>query len=163
MISGPNSCYPIAMLSKGQTCVSHSTPEAELVAMDTTLRVIAMPPQIMCTALVPHMKATVFRGDNEAMLHVIKTRRSPSMRYIARTHRVSVAWLHEVYVSGVCGSATKRLHVRRLIYLLRHSIPPPRCGYKLLHYFRPPAPRDTNKHIHHHLAGQAFYRVRRYS
>ena len=41
------------------------------------------------------------------MLHVIKTGRSPSMRYLARTHRVSVAWLHEVYVSGVFSSSHK--------------------------------------------------------
>ena len=29
---GPNSFFPISALSKKQTCVSHSTPEAEIVA-----------------------------------------------------------------------------------------------------------------------------------
>ena len=75
-------------------------PEAELVAMDTTLRVIAMPAHVMWDVLSHAIKPTVF-GDNEAMLQVIKTGRNPTMRYLARTHRVSVAWLHEVYASGV--------------------------------------------------------------
>jgi hypothetical protein len=99
MIWGENSSFPISMTSKRQTCVSHSTPEAELVAMDTTLRVVAMPSRIMWDTLVPTMKAFVF-GDNEAMLQVIKTGRNPTMRYLARTHIVSISWLHEVYQSG---------------------------------------------------------------
>ena len=98
-------------------------PDRELVAMDTTLRAIAMPSQIMWSALAPHMKATAF-GDNEAMLQVIKTGRSPSMRYIARTHRVSVAWLHEVYVRVRLVLATKRLSLWRRINLLSPSLTP---------------------------------------
>ena len=68
---GPNSCFPIAMLRNRQTCVSHSTPEAELVAMDTILRAIALPSHIVWDT-VPHaVESTVF-GGNEAMLQVIK-------------------------------------------------------------------------------------------
>ena len=67
--------------------------------MDTTLRVVAMPAHVMWDALPHAIKPTVF-GDNEAMLQVIKTGRNPTMRYLARTHRVSVAWLHKVYASG---------------------------------------------------------------
>ena len=37
-LMGPNSFIPISALSKKQTCVSHSTPEAELVAVDTSFR-----------------------------------------------------------------------------------------------------------------------------
>ena len=33
-IRGPNTCFPITGVSKRQTCVSHSTPEAELVSAD---------------------------------------------------------------------------------------------------------------------------------
>ena len=60
MIWGPNSCFPIAMLSKRQSCVSHSTPEAELVAMDTTLRVVAMPAHVMWDVLSHAIKPTFF-------------------------------------------------------------------------------------------------------
>ena len=31
------------------------------------------------------------------MIQVINTGRNPSMRYLHRTHRVSVSWLHEVF------------------------------------------------------------------
>ena len=37
-IRGPSSCFPITGVSKRQTCVSHSTPEAELVSADLSLR-----------------------------------------------------------------------------------------------------------------------------
>ena len=30
------------------------------------------------------------------MIRVVTTSKNPTMRYLARTHRVSVAWLHEV-------------------------------------------------------------------
>jgi hypothetical protein len=34
-------------------------------------------------------------GDNKAMLCVMKSCINPTMRHLARTHRISVAWLHE--------------------------------------------------------------------
>ena len=68
--------FPTAMMSRRQTCVSHSTPEAELVAMDTTLRVVAMPNRVIWDVLSPSMKGVMF-GDNEAMLQVIRTGRNP--------------------------------------------------------------------------------------
>ena len=34
------------------------------------------------------------------MLQCIKTGRNPTMRHLARTHRVSVGWIHEQYMSG---------------------------------------------------------------
>ena len=37
-LSGRNTFFPLAALSKKQTCVSHSTPEAEIVAADTAIR-----------------------------------------------------------------------------------------------------------------------------
>ena len=33
------------------------------------------------------------------MIRVVKTGRNPTMRYLARTHRVSVAWLYEAFAS----------------------------------------------------------------
>eukprot|EP00969_Alexandrium_andersonii_P112138 4953001-Alexandrium_andersonii.AAC.1 len=33
--------------------------------------------------------------DNQAMLAVMRSGRKPTMRYLHRTHRVSVQWLHE--------------------------------------------------------------------
>ena len=36
-----------------------------------------------------------FHEDNQAMIRVWQTGRNPTMRHLGRTHRVSVAWLHE--------------------------------------------------------------------
>ncbi len=37
--------------------------------------------------------------DNQAMIQVAKTGRNPTMRYLPRTHRVSVRWVHEACTS----------------------------------------------------------------
>ena len=44
----------------------------------------------------PHQPPLLFHEDNQATMRVVSTGKSPTMRYLARTHRVSVAWLHEV-------------------------------------------------------------------
>ena len=41
-----------------------------------------------------------FLEDNQAMLQCVKSGRNPTMRHLARTHRVSVGWIHEQYMSG---------------------------------------------------------------
>ena len=33
--------------------------------------------------------------DNQALIRVVQPGRNPTMRYLLRTHRCSVAWLHE--------------------------------------------------------------------
>ena len=38
----------------------------------------------------------LFHEDNQAMIRVVATGKNPTMRYLVRTHRVSVAWLHDV-------------------------------------------------------------------
>eukprot|EP00969_Alexandrium_andersonii_P013043 568927-Alexandrium_andersonii.AAC.1 len=40
---GPHSAFITSCLSKMQTSVSHSTPEAEIVALDTVVRTMALP------------------------------------------------------------------------------------------------------------------------
>ena len=39
----------------------------------------------------------MFHDDSQTMIRVAGTGRSPIMRFLARTHRVSVAWLHESF------------------------------------------------------------------
>ena len=39
-------------MAKGQTCVSHSTPEAEMVAAATALRQVGLPGQVFFDALL---------------------------------------------------------------------------------------------------------------
>ena len=47
MVEGPNTSCPICGASSVQTCVSHSTPEAEIVAGELALRKLGLPAMIM--------------------------------------------------------------------------------------------------------------------
>jgi len=96
-IRGPRSCFPIAGVSKRQTCVSHSTPEAEMVSMDYALRHCGLPCLNLWHRLLPHKPGLVVHEDNQAMIKIVQSGRNPTMRYIGRTHGVSVAWLHETF------------------------------------------------------------------
>ena len=42
-IQGPNTRFPLSGSSKRQGCVSHSTPEAEIVAADVAMRSMIIP------------------------------------------------------------------------------------------------------------------------
>ena len=43
-ISGIHSCFPTAASSTRQGCVSKSTPEADVIAMDGAIRTLGIPP-----------------------------------------------------------------------------------------------------------------------
>ena len=94
-IRGPNSCFPISGQSKRQSCASHSTPEAEIVAGDFALRLCGLPALNLWHTLLPHKPPILFHKDNQTMINVVSTGRNPTMRYLRRTHRVSVSWLYE--------------------------------------------------------------------
>ena len=96
-IRGPNSCFPVAGVSKRQGCVAFSTPEAETVAMNFALRQNGLPCLILWEKLLPHCSGLHVHEDNQAMMRVVTTGKNPTMRYISRTHGISVAWLHEVF------------------------------------------------------------------
>ena len=108
MLVGPDTRWVIAAASKKQGCVSHSTPEAEIVAADFALRQIGLPAGYLWDLLTGHQTdATLagtdhsnscpilFQEDNQAMIRVCETGRNPTMRQLGRTHQVSVRWLHE--------------------------------------------------------------------
>ena len=90
-IRGPNTCFPISGPSKRQSCVSHSTPEAEIVAADFALRLGGLPCLDLWQMLLPHKPRLIAHEDNQAMMTVVKFGRNPTMRYLKWTHRVSVA------------------------------------------------------------------------
>ena len=96
VIRGPHTSCPISVGSKRQTCVSHSTPEAEFVAADYGLRTDGLLALSLRRVLLPHQPPLLFHEDKQAMIRVVSTGKNPTMRYLARAHRVSVAWLHDV-------------------------------------------------------------------
>ena len=87
--------YPLAAISKKQTCVSHSTPEAELVAMDAALRTEGLPALDLWETILGQRVKPVVEEANQAALQVVTTGKNPNMRHMSRTHGVCLAWLHE--------------------------------------------------------------------
>ncbi len=106
-IRGPATCFPIDGATKQRTCVSHSTPEAEIVAADFALRTAGLPALQLWDTLFERPVSLVFHEDNQAMIRVCQTGRNPTMRHIGRTHRTSVAWMHEVFAAPNIKSSTK--------------------------------------------------------
>ena len=92
---GPNTFVPLAAVSKRQTCVSHSTAEAEIVAANTAVRTIGLPTKVLMEFVLNKDVDLVLHEDNQATLRVIKTGRSPALRHLSRTHHVNIAWLTE--------------------------------------------------------------------
>ena len=94
-VSGKHTRFPLAGGSKRQGCVSHSTPEAEIVAADTTLRNHGLPSISMWQAIAGMLPRVVFHDDNQGMIGVVRTGRNPTMRHLDRTHGISIASMHE--------------------------------------------------------------------
>ena len=94
-LSGENTHYPLAAISKKQTCVSHSTPEAELVAMDAALRTEGLPALDLWETILGRTVKLNFEEDNQAALQIVQSGKNPNIRHMGRTHGVCAAWLHE--------------------------------------------------------------------
>ena len=98
-IGGLHTRFPIATLSKRQSCVSHSTPESELVALDTGLRTIGVPTSYLWEVLLSSSRVVVHE-DNETAMRVIRTGKNQTMRHLSRSHGIHIAWMHEMHEKG---------------------------------------------------------------
>ena len=66
MLLGPNTCFPLAGQCKKQGCVSHSTPEAEIVAADHAMRTYGIPCMDLWDKLLQRTVIMHFHEDNAA-------------------------------------------------------------------------------------------------
>ena len=94
---GPRSFMPLAAKTKKQSCVSHSTPEAEIVSMNMAIRTLGIPALHVWDTLLGRKAGLDAMEDNDATILNVKTGKNPALRHISRTHGVNVAWLHEVF------------------------------------------------------------------
>ena len=94
-IQGVHTRFPLSGGSKRQGCVSHSTPEAEIVAGDVTLRTMGLPALSIWETLTGKTPKILFHDDNQGMIGVVRTGRNPTMRHLERTHGISITSLHE--------------------------------------------------------------------
>ena len=97
---GPRTSFPIAAKSVKQSCRSHSTPEAEIVAMNAALRTIGLPALDLWDTILAKKAKVHFQEDNETAIIVAETGRNPTMRHIGRTHGVQIGWIHETFKRG---------------------------------------------------------------
>ena len=63
-IQGPRSCFPLAGISRKQGAVSHSTPEAEIVAADVAVRLEGIPALPLWDLLLGLPQCILFHEDN---------------------------------------------------------------------------------------------------
>ena len=68
-----------------------------MVATDFAIRHCGFPALALWQNVQPSCKVLIVHEDNQAMIRVIETGKNPTMHDLHRTHRVSVAWLHEVF------------------------------------------------------------------
>ena len=97
-IVGPTSFVPLAAVSKKQTSVSKSTPEAEIVAIDHGLAKHAIPALSLWENILGKEMIIRLMEDNSAACRIVIAGRNPSMRHMSRTQRIDVAWLNERFV-----------------------------------------------------------------
>jgi hypothetical protein len=131
----PTSFVNLSGGSRKQTAVSHSTPEAEIVAADTAIRTEGMPMLDVLEHVLDARSAKDrmekfretnkitmhFHEDNETCSGAIRTGRTPTMRHLNRTHRVDVKWLHDEYEKKLfmlhdCASADMRADIFTKFY-----------------------------------------------
>ena len=73
MLPGPNTYYPITGQSKKQGCQSHSTPEAEIVAAEHTLRTVGLPALGLWGKLLGQNAVLEFLKDNETAIVAMRS------------------------------------------------------------------------------------------
>ena len=81
-IQGLHTRFPLSGGSKRQGCVSHSTPEAEIVAADVTLRTMRLPALSIWETLTGKSPKLLFHDDNQGMIGVVRSGRNPTMRIL---------------------------------------------------------------------------------
>ena len=94
-IQGVHTRFPLSGGSKRQGCVSHSTPEAEIVAADVTLRTMGLPALSIWETMTGKSPKLLFHDDNQGMIGVVRSGKNPTMRHLERTHGISIASMHE--------------------------------------------------------------------
>jgi hypothetical protein len=87
--------FAVDWFSKLQTSTSHSTPEAELVALSKSLRDVGLPLQELLSCLLDRPVKLIIHEDNESAIKIVKAGYSQAMRHANKTHRICVGLVHE--------------------------------------------------------------------
>ena len=88
--------WPLDWGSKLQTFVSTSTCESEVVSMTTSLKASALPVQELISELFGREVRLEVCEDNTSTIAAVKKGYSNKLAHLPRTHKLSVAWTHDV-------------------------------------------------------------------
>eukprot|EP00959_Pyramimonas_sp_CCMP1952_P058047 1211578-Pyramimonas_sp.AAC.1 len=89
------------MGSQRQTCVSHSTLEAEIVAADLALRKELLAALPLWEILLDRPVRCLFLEDNQAVCKVIKAGGPMKLMHQPRTHRIDATAVSEQFSRGL--------------------------------------------------------------
>jgi len=88
--------FPIDFASARQTAVSHSSTEAEVVAMSKAMREKALPLEELWEALLARKVRATFHEDNSACILAVAKGYSQQLRHLAKHQRIGLGLCHEV-------------------------------------------------------------------
>ena len=95
-IECPNgTLFPISWSSRRQQCVSKSTTESELVALNDGLYGDALPVQTVLQLIFERDIPLVLHEDNQACIQILNAGYSARLKSMNRTHKLSIAAISE--------------------------------------------------------------------
>jgi hypothetical protein len=97
MLTGPHTSFPIAWVSKKQSATSRSTTESEIISLAHSMFSEALPALSLWEKLLERPVKLQCLQDNQATILVVKKGYSPKLRHVARTHKVNLGSLYEVF------------------------------------------------------------------
>merc|ERR1711911_68134 len=100
-IVGPQSFFPLGWGSRKQTCASHSSVEAEIVAANEALRLEGIPALDLWEKILGRTPTITMYEDNQATARIITTGKYPKLRHVPRLHGVNISWLSDLYKKGM--------------------------------------------------------------
>jgi hypothetical protein len=99
IMKGSHTRFLLSAVSSRQVAVSHSTPEAEIIAAEHALRSETLPLMGLFDKIWERPVHVCIEEDNEAMIKIMKSGQSQKMRHLNRTHKVDLAFMIETIES----------------------------------------------------------------
>jgi len=95
VLKGPNTCFPLAWISRKQTSTARSTTESEVIALAHSLFQEAIPIHALFRTALGRDLVLKIREDNQATIKVVQKGYSAKLRHIGRVHKVDLSSIKE--------------------------------------------------------------------
>ena len=95
VLKGPNTCFPLAWVSRKQTSTARSTTESEVIALAHSLFQEALPIHALFRTVLGRDLVLKIREDNQATIKVVQKGYSAKLRHIGRVHKVDLSSIKE--------------------------------------------------------------------